>query len=115
MSGTRLNGGMALLRIPNFSMRHSIFMRMITLYLIVVLPIILLSLYLYTWSYNNASREISRVAELQLISYLEDLEREMTWLEMQMFNIMEDHDIHRSAVTWSLMDRVSQKDSLNYV
>lgn len=103
------------MRIPNFSMRHSIFMRMITLYLIVVLPIILLSLYLYTWSYNNASREISRVAELQLISYLEDLEREMTWLEMQMFNIMEDHDIHRSAVTWSLMDRVSQKDSLNYV
>lgn len=104
-----------MLKIPILSLRHSIFMRMLVLYLVVVLPIILLSLYLYSWSYNNASHEISLAAELQLTSYLDELEREINWLELAMFDIMEDNDIHRSSVTWSLLDGVARKNSLDYV
>jgi len=89
-------------------------MRMIALYLVVVLPIILLSLYLYSWSYNNASDELSRAAESQLAFYLDEMEREITWLELEMFDIMEDVDLRRSSVTWSLLDAVARKNSLNY-
>ena len=37
------------------------------------------------------------------------------WLELQMFDIMEDREIHRAAVTWSLLSNVERKNSLIYV
>ncbi len=88
---------------------------MVIIYLIFVIPIILLGIYLYSWSYHNASQEISRAQEAQLASYLDNLEREIAWLELQMFDIMEDNEIHRAAVTWSLLSNVERKNSLIYV
>ena len=32
-----------------------------------------------------------------------------------MFDIMEDNEIHRAAVTWSLLSNVERKNSLIYV
>ena len=63
-------GEIRLLRFPAASLRNSIFIRMVIIYLIFVIPIILLGIYLYSWSYHNASQEISRTAEAQLTSYL---------------------------------------------
>lgn len=104
-----------MLRFPTASLRNSIFIRMVIIYLIFVIPIILLGIYLYSWSYHNASQEISRTTEAQLATYLDDLEREIAWLELQMFDIMEDREIHRAAVTWSLLSNVERKNSLIYV
>ena len=59
------NGGIRLLRFPVTSLRNSIFTRMVIIYLIFVIPIILLGIYLYSWSYHNASQEISRAQEAQ--------------------------------------------------
>lgn len=109
------NGGIRLLRFPVTSLRNSIFTRMVIIYLIFVIPIILLGIYLYSWSYHNASQEISRAQEAQLASYLDNLEHEIAWLELQMFDIMEDNEIHRAAVTWSLLSNVERKNSLIYV
>ena len=89
--------------------------RMVIIYLIFVIPIILLGIYLYSWSYHNASQEISRSAGGAIASYLDNLEREIAWLELQMFDIMEDREIHRAAVTWSLLSNVERKNSLIYV
>ena len=49
-----------MLRFPIASLRNSIFIRMVIIYLIFVIPIILLGIYLYSWSYHNANQEISR-------------------------------------------------------
>lgn len=104
-----------MLKFPTVRLRNSIFIKMIVTYLIVIIPIIVLSVYLYSWSYKNASEEVSRSAEAQLGTLLEHIEREIDWIELQMFSILEDSEVHRPAVTWSLMNDIEKKDGLNYV
>lgn len=102
-------------KIPVNSLRHTIFVRLVIMYLAVILPIILLGGYLYNWSYNNASDEISRSNMAQLSTYLEDLNREIEWLEIQQYDILQESELNRLAVTWELMDSVDKKKSINYL
>ncbi len=85
------------------------------MYLAVILPIIMLGIYLYYWSYNNASEEISRNAHIQLNSYLSNLEREIEWMEIQQFDIVQDSELRRTALTWDIMDNVDKKSSMDYL
>ncbi|QKS46464.1 histidine kinase [Paenibacillus cellulosilyticus] len=85
------------------------------MYLIVILPIILLGVYLYNWSYKNASDEISRSTLAQLSTYLEDLNREIEWLEIQQYDLLQESELNRLAVTWELMDSVDKKKSIEYM
>ncbi len=64
------DGGITLLSKSIYSTRKQLFVRLLIMYHIVILPIILLGLYLYLWSYDNASNEISRHISVQLNSYL---------------------------------------------
>jgi two-component system sensor histidine kinase YesM len=104
-----------LLKFPTSSLRNTIFVRLVFTYLIVILPIILLGLYLYNWSYNNASKDISRNTLAQLSSYLEDLNREIEWLEIQQFDLLEDSELNKLAVTWGMIDSVERRASMNYL
>ncbi|MEK4357605.1 histidine kinase [Paenibacillus sp. FSL M7-1455] len=85
------------------------------MYVVVILPIILLGVYLYNWSYKNASEEISRNALAQLSSYLEGLNREIEWLEIQQFDILQESELHKIAVTWEKMDSAEKRSSVNYL
>lgn len=85
------------------------------MYLAVILPIILLGIYLYHWSYNNASQEISRNTSVQLTSYLDNLNREIQWMEIQQFDILQDNELQKMALTWSIMDNVERKSSMSYM
>ncbi|SEN81880.1 sensor histidine kinase [Paenibacillus sp. OK076] len=104
-----------LLKFPAQSWRSSIFARLVVTYLIFVLPLILLGLYLYNWSYDNASQEISSSTERRLARYLDDLNREIEWLELQQFDIVEDRKLNRLAILWGMMDQVERRDTLNYL
>ncbi len=85
------------------------------MYLAVILPIISLGVYLYNWSYHNASQEISKNTLIQLDSYLENLNREIQWLEIQQFDILQDNELRKVAFTWGVMDNVQRKSSMNYM
>ncbi len=85
------------------------------MFLIVSLPIILLGVYLYNWSYNNASQEISRNTVVQLNTYLEDLNREIEWIEIQQFDILQESELQKIALTWEIMNNIEKKSSVNYV
>ncbi|WP_339325169.1 histidine kinase [Paenibacillus sp. FSL W8-0194] len=85
------------------------------MYVVVILPIILLGVYLYNWSYKNASEEISRNALAQLSSYLEGLNREIEWLEIQQFDILQESELHKIAITWEKMDSAEKRSSVNYL
>nr|WP_052016076.1 histidine kinase [Halalkalibacter hemicellulosilyticus] len=85
------------------------------MYHVVILPIILLGLYLYNWSYSNANQEISRYAQVQLTSYLENLNREIEWMEIQQFDILQERELRKIALTWDMMDSTEKKSSINYV
>jgi two-component system, sensor histidine kinase YesM len=85
------------------------------MYFSLILPIILLGIYLYNWSFNNSSHEISRNAEVQLTSYLEDLNREIEWMEIQQFDIMQERELRKMALTWEIMDNVEKRTSMTYM
>ncbi|MEK0313273.1 sensor histidine kinase [Cohnella sp. 56] len=104
-----------MLKFPARSFRKSIFVKLVITYLIVLLPVILLGLYLYNWSYKNASQDLSRATLAQLTNYLKDLNREIEWMEIQQFDIVEDNELNRLAVTWEMMDSVERRASLNYM
>ena len=97
------------------SFRKKLFARLLIMYHIVILPIIVLGLYLYIWSYNNASDEISRHTENQLNMYLENLNREMAWMESQQYNLLQDNQLQSVAVTWDVMSNVERKESMHYL
>ncbi|THF74070.1 HAMP domain-containing protein [Cohnella fermenti] len=102
-----------MLKFPVQSFRKSLFFKLVITYLIVILPLILLGLYLYNWSYKNASQDLSRATLAQLSNYLKDLNREIDWMEIQQYDILEDNDVNRLAVTWELMDNVDRRETLN--
>ncbi|NIK68082.1 MULTISPECIES: histidine kinase [unclassified Paenibacillus] len=104
-----------MLRLPANSWRNALFVRLIITNLVVILPIILLGVYLYNWSYTNASNEISKNTTAQLSYYLEDLNHEIEWLEIQQYDILQDNDLNKLAVTWSLMDNADKKAGIDYL
>ncbi|MBB3108042.1 two-component system sensor histidine kinase YesM [Paenibacillus phyllosphaerae] len=104
-----------MLRFPVNSIRNTIFIRLVLTYLVVILPIIILGVYLYNWSYKNASQEISRATLTQLNYYLEDLDRELEWLEIQQFDLLQDNDLNKLAITWEMMDSIERTSGMNYL
>lgn len=101
------------MNVPVRSFRKTILARMVTMYLIILFPVLLLGVYLYNWSYNNASRDLSTATMAQLTDYLEDLSRELEWIELQQFDILEDSNLNRLAVNWDMMSSVEKRTSLN--
>ncbi|ACT02893.1 sensor histidine kinase [Paenibacillus sp. JDR-2] len=104
-----------MIRLPAKSWRNALFVRLIITNLVVILPIILLGVYLYNWSYANASNEISKNTTAQLSYYLEDLDHQIEWLEIQQYDILQDNDLNKLAVTWNLMDNADKKASIDYL
>ncbi|KAB8131008.1 two-component sensor histidine kinase [Gracilibacillus oryzae] len=99
--------------IPVNSLRKTIFVRLLGMFFILILPIIILGIYLYNWSYNNASHEIARNSINQLTTYLEDLNREIEWLEIQQYDILQESKLKEIAFTWDTMDNIERKSSVH--
>jgi len=108
-------GGVELLKLPVNSLRHTIFIRLVATYLLVILPLIIMGIYLYNWSHRYASHEISKNTQAQITTYLDDLNREIEWLEFQQYDISQDDELNKMALTWEMMSNVERKTSLNYL
>ena len=104
-----------MLKFPARSLRKSIFVKLVITYLIVILPVILLGLYLYNWSYKNASQDLSRATVAQLSNYLKDLNREIEWIEIQQFDLLDDNELNKLAFTWAVMDNVDKRAAMDYL
>ncbi|WP_366296040.1 histidine kinase [Paenibacillus sp. AN1007] len=102
-------------KIPAQSWFNSIFARLIMTYLVFVIPLILLGVYLYHWSYDTASEEISLSTERRLSQYATELNREIEWMELQQFDIAEDRKLNRLAILWNNMDQIEKREILNYL
>lgn len=104
-----------MLKIPAKSWHNSIFARLIMTYLIFVLPLIFLGVYLYHWSYDTASEEISLSTDRRLSQYATELNREIEWMELQQFDIAEDRKLNRLAILWEMMEQVDRREILGYL
>jgi len=104
-----------LLKLPVNSIRNTIFIRLVATYLFVILPLIILGVYLYNWSYQYASQEVSKNSQAQLSAYLDGLNREIEWLEIQQYDILQDEELNKMVLTWDMMSTVERKASLHYL
>ncbi|MEN0645246.1 histidine kinase [Alkalicoccobacillus gibsonii] len=100
---------------PVHSLRKNLFVRLLVMYHIVILPIILLGLYLYNWSYNNASEEISKHKSVQLHTYLEQLDREIEWMEGQKYDLLHEDALRQIALIWDEMSGEEKSRHIHYI
>lgn len=97
------------------SFRKRIMFRLVITYVIIILPLMILGVYMYNWSYKNAREDINRQMTAQLSTYLENLHREVEWLEIQQFNFLEDMHLNKLAFTWDFMDPAEKKANTDHV
>jgi two-component system, sensor histidine kinase YesM len=102
-----------LFNIPVKSLHKTIFVRLLVLFCMIILPIMILGIYLYNWSYQNATKEISRNSIVQLTSYLDDLNREIEWLEIQQYDILQESKLNKLAFTWDTMTNIEKKSHVH--
>ncbi len=95
-----------------FSMRNTIFIRLVTTFVLIMLPIILLGVYIYQWSIRTASEDISKTAVSQISFYLNDLENEIERMRLLQYGIVEDTDLNKLAITWETMGDIQRTEKI---
>ncbi|QMV44047.1 sensor histidine kinase [Cohnella cholangitidis] len=100
---------------PEFSLRNTIFTRLVMTFLLIMLPIILLGVYIYQWSIRTASDDISKTAVSQISFYLSDLENEIERMKLLQFGMLEDTDMNRLAFTWETMGDIERMEKITSV
>jgi two-component system, sensor histidine kinase YesM len=96
-----------------FSLRNTIFLRLLSTFLFIMLPIILFGVYLYHWIVQTASEDISKTAVSQITFYLTDLENEVERMKLLQYGVIEDEDLNELTLTWNTMDVFKRTEKIN--
>lgn len=96
-----------------FTLRNTIFLRLLSTFLLIMLPILLFGVYLYNWIVQTASEDISKTAVSQLTFYVTDLEKEIERMKLLQFGVIEDEDLNELALTWDTMDVFKRTEKIN--
>jgi len=104
-----------LIKRPEFSFRNTIFIRLVTTFVLIMLPIILLGVYIYQWSIRTASDDISKTAVSQISFYLGDLENEIERMKLLQYGLVEDTDLNMLAITWETMGDIARMEKITSV
>ncbi|WP_235960262.1 sensor histidine kinase [Paenibacillus silvestris] len=96
-----------------FTLRNTIFLRLLSTFLLIMLPILLFGVYLYNWIVQTASEDISKTAVSQLTFYVTDLEKEIERMKLLQFGVIEDEDLNELTLTWDTMDVFKRTEKIN--
>ncbi|UKS28109.1 histidine kinase [Paenibacillus sp. HWE-109] len=96
-----------------FTLRNTIFLRLLSTFLLIMLPILLFGVYLYNWIVQTASEDISKTAVSQLTFYVNDLEKEIERMKLLQFGVIEDEDLNELTLTWDTMDVFKRTEKIN--
>ncbi|MFC0213613.1 two-component sensor histidine kinase, partial [Paenibacillus chartarius] len=96
-----------------FSLRNTIFLRLLATFLLIMLPIISFGVYLYHWIVQTASEDISKTAVSQITFYLTDLENEIERMKLLQYGILEDEVLNELTLTWNSMDAYKRTEKIN--
>jgi two-component system sensor histidine kinase YesM len=103
----------ALYNIQPFSLRNTIFLRLLLTFLLIILPIILMGVYLYQWVVQTASDDISKTAVSQINFYLNELENEVERMKLLQYGLIEDENLNELTLTWDSMDAYTRTEKIN--
>lgn len=98
-----------------FSLRNTIFIRLIATFLLIMIPIFLIGIYIYHWSIRTASDDISKSTISQISFYLSDLENEIERMKLLQYNVVEDTDLNKLAILWETMGNIERTEKINAV
>lgn len=96
-----------------FTLRNTIFLRLLSTFLLIMLPILLFGVYLYNWIVQTASEDISKTAVSQLTFYINDFEKEIERMKLLQFGVIEDEDLNELTLTWDTMDVFKRTEKIN--
>lgn len=97
----------------DFSLRNTIFLRLLVTFLLIMLPIVISAVYLYQWVVRTASADITKTAAAQSAFYLTDLENEIERMKLLQFSLLEDDDLNELALAWETMATIDRTDAMN--
>lgn len=97
----------------HFSFKNSIFLRLIVTFLLIMLPIWLLGIYIYTWIVQTARENISQTSLSQIEYYLSDMENEIERMKMLEYSLLEDDDLNGVAFKWETIDIIERTVHIN--
>ncbi|MHA6530108.1 sensor histidine kinase [Paenibacillus sp. BAC0078] len=97
----------------DFSLRNTIFLRLIVTFLLIMLPILLFAVYLYNWIVQTASADIMRSANAQTAFYLNDMENEIERMKLLQYSLLEDEYLNKLALTWETLATIERTENLN--
>lgn len=97
----------------DFSLRNTIFLRLLITFLLIMLPIMAFGAYLYHWIVQTAREDISKTAVSQLSFYMTDLENEIERMKLLEYSLLDDDDLNKLALTWERMDTIDRTNSMN--
>ncbi|REE68789.1 two-component system sensor histidine kinase YesM [Paenibacillus taihuensis] len=98
---------------PMFSIRRTVFLRLIFTFLLILMPLIVLGGYLYQWSVHTAREDIAKTAASQTVFYLTDLENEIERIKLLQFGLLEDEDLNKLTLLWNRMGVIEKTDMIN--
>lgn len=96
-----------------FSLRNTIFLRLIITFLLILLPVLSLGVSLYNWLVDTAREDISKTAVSQIEFYLTDLENEIERMKLLQYSLLEDEDLNELALTWRTMGTIDRMEHTN--
>jgi two-component system sensor histidine kinase YesM len=99
----------------DFTLRNTIFIRLVTTFILIMLPIFLLGLYIYNWGIRTASEDISKTAVSQISAYLGDLENETERMKLLQYGLLEDADLNKLSIAWETMNDISRTEKITSV
>ncbi|RUS43942.1 sensor histidine kinase [Cohnella sp. AR92] len=98
---------------PMFSLRNTLFLRLIFTFLLILMPLLVLGGYLYQWSVQTTREDIAKTAASQTAFYLTDLENEIERIKLLQFGLLEDEDLNKLTLLWDRMGIIEKTDRIN--
>lgn len=97
----------------DYSLRNTIFLRLLVTFLLIMLPIQAFAVYLYHWNVQTASSDITKTATAQAAFYLNDLENEIERMKLLQYSLLEDDNLNELVLAWEAMATISRTENMN--
>lgn len=94
------------------SWKHSIFIRLIITFLLIMVPIFIFGIWIFKWSSNQLSEEISYSMKSQVSYYMNNFDNEIQRIKDLQFDLTQDEDLNQVANASELMDNFEKTKAI---
>lgn len=92
---------------------HSVFLRLLLVFLLILVPMYTTSLLVYRQWMRNMEDDIAKTTVAQMNTYLGDLVNSIDQMKLLQFDCLNDVDLNKLAIRWEVMDTYSLVVSMN--